>query len=139
MKIAIIGSGHVGLVTGACFAELGNLVMCVDNDPQKITMLKKGEIPFFEPGLREIVQKNIQQKRLVFSGRIGEAVRFAKIIFLCVGTPPREDGEADLSAIEKGHRVPRRKSSPLPSNWHRHSGSRKNYPGNWMTSAPSRT
>lgn len=100
MNIAIIGSGHVGLVTGACFAEMGNEVMCADHDKKKIQALKKGIIPFYEPGLSELVRKNKKQNRLRFTTSIREAVQFAKIIFLCVGTPPRHDGEADLSAIE---------------------------------------
>lgn len=100
MKIGIIGSGHVGLVTGACFSDLGNEVMCMDHDRQKIKMLRSGKIPFYEPGLAEIVQKNGKEKRLFFSISIRDVVRFAKIIFVCVGTPSRENGEADLSAIE---------------------------------------
>lgn len=100
MKIAIIGSGHVGLVTGACFADLGNDVMCVDHDKNKIGILKRGSIPFYEPGLLELMRKNKVQKRLRFTNSIADAVRFAKVIFLCVGTPSRENGEADLSAVE---------------------------------------
>ena len=100
MKIGIIGSGHVGLVTAACFADLGNQVICMDHDTQKIKMLRKNKIPFYEPGLSEIVRKNVSKKRLKFSTSISDVVRFAQVIFLCVGTPPRETGDADLSAIE---------------------------------------
>jgi UDPglucose 6-dehydrogenase len=100
MKIAIIGSGHVGLVTGACFADLGNQVLCMDQDTKKINLLKQGKMPFFDPGLSELVLKNVRQKRLRFSTSVREAVRHAKVVFLCVGTPPRESGEADLSSIE---------------------------------------
>ena len=100
MKISIIGSGHVGLVTGACFADLGNEVLCMDHDQQKIKTLERGDIPFFEPGLKELVQKNRSTKRLSFTSNIEEAIRFSKILFLCVGTPPKANGEADLSALE---------------------------------------
>ncbi len=100
MKIAIIGSGHVGLVTGACFSDLGNDVICMDQDVAKIRLLKNGEIPFFEPGLKELVLKNTAKNRLLFTSNMEEAIQFSQIIFLCVGTPPKENGEADLSAIE---------------------------------------
>lgn len=100
MKIGIIGSGYVGLVTGSCFAHLGNSVMCVDNDLKKITMLKKGKIPIFEPGLEEMIIKNVKGKRLRFSSSIAEAVDFAEVLFISVNTPPKENGEADLSSIE---------------------------------------
>ena len=100
MKIAIIGSGHVGLVTGACFADLGNDVICMDHDVNKTRRLSRGEIPFFEPGLEELIKKNTLNKRLRFTSDMAEAIHFSEIIFLCVGTPPKENGEADLSAIE---------------------------------------
>ena len=105
MKITIIGSGYVGLVTGACFADLGNIVTCADNDERKIDMLKKGEIPIYEPGLEEIVKKNCARNRLSFTSDIKQAVRSSEIIFICVGTPPRNDGSADLTGIEKVSRV----------------------------------
>ena len=105
MKIAIIGSGYVGLVTGACFADLGNVVTCADNDEKKIEMLKKGEIPIYEPGLEEIVKKNCANNRLSFTCDIRQAARSSEIIFICVGTPPRNDGSADLTGIEKVSRV----------------------------------
>ncbi|MDD5155433.1 MAG: UDP-glucose/GDP-mannose dehydrogenase family protein [Candidatus Omnitrophica bacterium] len=100
MNISIIGSGYVGLVTGACFAELGNRVFCVDNDPAKIKALKKGAIPIYEPGLEELVRINLKKKRLVFTGSIKEAVRSSQVIFIAVGTPPLHNGEADLTGIE---------------------------------------
>ncbi len=100
MKIAIIGAGYVGLVTGACFAELGNKVICVDNDPEKIALLKKLKMPFFEKGLDKMVKKNVIAGRLVFTDSIEHAVKKSIIIFICVGTPPKQNGEADLSYIE---------------------------------------
>lgn len=100
MNIAIIGSGYVGLVTGACLAELGNRVICVDNDRKKIAALKKGIVPIYEPGLSELIKKNRSKKRLKFSDSIKEAVRACEIIFIAVGTPPLDNGEADLTGIE---------------------------------------
>ena len=100
MKIGIIGSGHVGLVTGSCFADLGNEVICMDHDVAKIKLLSSGKIPFYEPGLLELVQKNKEEGRLKFVTSISNVVKFSKIIFLCVGTPPGNDGQADLSAIK---------------------------------------
>lgn len=100
MKIAIIGTGYVGLVTGACFADLGNEVICVDNDQAKIQGLKRLIIPFFEPGLEELVKKNVAKKRLVFTSNIKQAVEKSAVIFIAVGTPPQENGEADLTGIE---------------------------------------
>ena len=101
MNIAIIGAGYVGLVTGACFAELGNIVICVDNDPEKIALLKKLKMPFYEKGLDKMVKKNVSRGRLVFTDSIEYAVKKSLVIFICVGTPPREGGEADLSYVEK--------------------------------------
>ena len=100
MKIAVIGSGYVGLVTGACFADLGNEVACVDNDKKKIASLKKGIIPIFEPGLEEMVLRNVKAGRLSFTADIKNAAKKSNIIFIAVGTPPKTDGEPDLSAIE---------------------------------------
>lgn len=100
MNISIIGSGYVGLVTGACFADLGNKVICVDNDLSKIKKLKNGAIPIYEPGIDELVKRNSKNKRLVFSSNIRDAVRKSEVIFICVGTPSRDDGEADLSFVE---------------------------------------
>ncbi|MCE5195139.1 MAG: UDP-glucose/GDP-mannose dehydrogenase family protein [Nitrospiraceae bacterium] len=100
MQIGIIGTGYVGLVTGACFAEFGLNVICVDKDKKKIRTLKKGHIPFYEPGLDDVVQKNIKNKRLKFTTKIKEAVESSSVIFIAVGTPPRGDGSADLSYVE---------------------------------------
>ena len=100
MKIGIIGSGHVGLVTGACFASLGNEVICIDNDVKKINLLKKGKTPIYEPGLTEMIQSNVKERRLSFSHQIGAAVKRTEVLFVCVGTPTREDGEADLTSVE---------------------------------------
>lgn len=100
MNITIIGSGYVGLVSGACFSELGNNVICVDNDIKKIANLKKGIIPIYEPGLEEMIALNMKKKRLVFTSDIKNAVASSEIIFIAVGTPPLDNGEADLTGIE---------------------------------------
>jgi len=100
-KVCVIGCGYVGLVTGTCLAELGNRVISVDNDKEKIAFLKKLRIPIYEPGLKELVKRNTKAKRLFFTTSIKEGVEQSQIIFIAVGTPPREDGSADLSSIEK--------------------------------------
>ena len=100
MKIAIVGAGYVGLVTGACFAELGNEVICVDHDAAKIKALKGLKIPIYEPGLEELVKRNTHHGRISFTTDIATAVRNSIIIFIAVGTPPKENGEADLTGIE---------------------------------------
>lgn len=100
MNICIIGTGYVGLVTGACFADIGNRVFCVDRDQKKIESLKKGLLTIYEPGLEEIVKRNIKKENLSFSSSIKDSVKKCEVIFICVGTPPRENGEADLSALE---------------------------------------
>ncbi|NOX96944.1 MAG: UDP-glucose/GDP-mannose dehydrogenase family protein [Nitrospirae bacterium] len=100
MKICIIGAGHVGLVSGACFADLGNEVVCVDVDGEKINKLRKGIIPFFEPELEELVKKNVKEGRLSFTTGLEEGVKESGIIFISVGTPSRDNGEADLSYVE---------------------------------------
>lgn len=100
MNISIIGSGYVGLVSGACFAQLGNHVICADNDIKKIKELKKGIIPIYEPGLEELIADNIKSKRLKFTSSIKEAVKSSEVIFIAVGTPSLENGEADLTGVE---------------------------------------
>jgi UDPglucose 6-dehydrogenase len=100
MKISIIGTGHVGLVTGACFAERGHHVLCVDVDRAKIAKLRRGAIPIYEPGLEPVVKRNVKARRLSFGTSNAEAVAFGKVVFLCVPTPPRTDGTADLSFME---------------------------------------
>jgi UDPglucose 6-dehydrogenase len=100
MNICIIGTGYVGLVTGACLAEYGMSLVCVDNDLQKIALLQKGELSIYEPGLDDLVKKNMKDGRLRFSSNLQEGVTSSLVIFIAVGTPPREDGSADLSAVE---------------------------------------
>ena len=100
MKICMIGSGYVGLVTGACLAEFGMEVICVDKDKGKIKMLQKGHIPFYEPGLEDLVIKNMQEGRLSFTTSTEEAVKACKVIFIAVGTPANNDGSPDLSQVE---------------------------------------
>jgi UDPglucose 6-dehydrogenase len=99
MKISIIGTGYVGLVTGTCFAESGNQVICMDIDERKIEMLKKGSVPIYEPGLEELITRNTAHARLSFTTDMAVAVRNADIIFIAVGTPPGADGSADLKYV----------------------------------------
>ena len=99
MKISIFGTGYVGLVTGACLADLGHEILCVDIDEQKIINLKQNILPFYEPGLKEIVVKGKEKGRLKFTTNVEEAVQFGKAIFNCVGTPSQEDGSADLNYV----------------------------------------
>lgn len=101
MRIAVIGAGYVGLVTAASLADLGNHIICVDNDRGKLKNLKKGIIPIYEPGLNELVKKCLKLKKLSFSHSIKEATGKSEIIFICVGTPRRENGSADLSSVQK--------------------------------------
>lgn len=101
MHISIIGTGYVGLVTGACFAEFGVNVTCMDNDAGRIEKLEKGEVPFYEPGITELVAKGVKAGRLSFTTDIAKAVDKALVIFIAVGTPPRGDGSADLSYVEE--------------------------------------
>ena len=101
MKITIVGSGYVGLVTGTCFSELGNEVICADSDSAKVDLLKKGGVPIYEPGLDELIKKNVKSGRLTFTTDIKKAVSGSEVVFICVGTPPRDDGSADLTGIEK--------------------------------------
>ena len=100
MKICMIGTGYVGLVSGVCFSDLGNNVICVDKDIKKVNDLNKGIIPIYEPGLEELVKKNYKNKRLKFSTNLKEAVSNSDIIFICVGTPTKKNGNgADLTQI----------------------------------------
>ena len=99
MKITVIGSGYVGLVTGTCLAEVGNHVCCLDVDPRKIAMLKNGDIPIYEPGLEEMVARNVAAGRLTFTEDIAESVAFGEVQVIAVGTPPDEDGSADLQYV----------------------------------------
>ncbi|MBM3901237.1 MAG: UDP-glucose/GDP-mannose dehydrogenase family protein [Verrucomicrobia bacterium] len=100
MRITIIGTGYVGLVTGACLAEVGHTVLCVDNDPRKVELLRAGGIPIYEPGLEELVQRNVGIGRLGFTQSTAEGVEKSDIIFIAVPTPPQADGSVDLSYIE---------------------------------------
>lgn len=99
MKIGIIGTGYVGLVTGTCFAESGNDVYCMDNNPKVVETLKKGISTIYEPQLEELIQKNIKENRLLFTNSLEETVEKTEIIFLCLPTPPNEDGSADLTHV----------------------------------------
>src|SRR5437867_12219377 len=99
MKIAVIGTGYVGLVVGACLAENGNTVACVDKDAAKISTLQSGRLPSYEPGLQEMVRRNHSEERLTFTTDLAEAVRASEIVFIAVGTPQGEDGSADLQHV----------------------------------------
>ena len=105
MNICIVGSGYVGLVTGACLAEIGHTVICQDQDKEIIGILKDGEIPIYEPYLNDLVKKNSKNKKLSFTIDQIEAIAKSEVIFICVGTPPLKSGEADLSAVEKVTRL----------------------------------
>jgi UDPglucose 6-dehydrogenase len=99
VDIGIVGTGYVGLVVGACLAETGNSVRCVDTDAEKVARLRRGEIPIYEPGLEEMVPRNVAEERLRFTTELGEAVRASEVIFIAVGTPQGEDGSADLKHV----------------------------------------
>jgi len=99
MKVAVVGSGYVGLVSGTCFSEMGNHVTCVDIDERKIKKLNNGVIPIYEPGLEKMILKNIENQNLFFTTNLGEAISEAKIVFIAVGTPMGEDGSADLQYV----------------------------------------
>lgn len=101
MDLCIIGSGYVGLVTGACFAEVGHNVICVDNDQRKVDALQAGKIPIYEPGLEDLVYRNVSARRLRFTNSIHDGVNHSQIVFIAVPTPPQPDGSVDLSYIEK--------------------------------------
>ena len=99
MKITVVGTGYVGLVSGTCLAEVGNDVVCVDVDPEKISILEEGDIPIHEPGLLEMVRRNVAAGRLHFTTDVEKAVHHGTIQFIAVGTPPDEDGSADLQYV----------------------------------------
>jgi UDPglucose 6-dehydrogenase len=99
IRIAVVGTGYVGLVTGACLADFGNRVLCADVDGSKIASLEKGQVPFYEPGLEELVRRNVKEGRLSFSADVAATVAPAHVVFIAVGTPPASDGSADLSAV----------------------------------------
>ncbi|MFC3208589.1 UDP-glucose dehydrogenase family protein, partial [Aquamicrobium soli] len=99
MKIVIFGSGYVGLVTGACLSDVGHEVVCVDVDAGKVAALKRGEVPIFEPGLAEMIARNIRQSRISFTTEAAPAIEDAELIFIAVGTPSNEDGAADLKHV----------------------------------------
>ncbi len=101
MDICIVGSGYVGLVSGACFAEVGHRVICVDNDPRKVESLQSGRIPIYEPGLEDLVHRNVSAQRLRFTDSIQDGVDNSQVVFIAVPTPPQPDGSVDLSFIEK--------------------------------------
>ena len=114
MKITIFGTGYVGLVTGACLADVGHQVICVDVDAAKIEGLTKGVVPIFEPGLESVVVRNVEDGRLSFTTDASAAIAFGTLIFIAVGTPPDEDGSADLKHVLDGggdHRRPYRRTT----------------------------
>src|SRR3989449_10264508 len=106
MRIAVVGTGYVGLVAGVCFADSGHTVLCVDVDAAKIDALKKGESPIYEPGLEELLHKNIAAERISFSTALADALRACEVVFIAVGTPERDDGSADLrAAMSVAHQI----------------------------------
>src|ERR1035441_924586 len=100
VKISIVGTGYVGLVTGACFAEVGHQVICVDNDLKKVETLQAGGIPIYEPGLEEMVKRNVANGRLRFTGKIADGVNNSEVIFIAVPTPPKPNGDGDMRLRE---------------------------------------
>ena len=101
MKIAVVGTGYVGLVSGACFAEMGLDITCVDIDKKKIDGLNNGVIPIYEPGLEEVVRRNVEEGRLHFTTELTDCLDNVEVVFSAVGTPPDEDGSADLKYVLK--------------------------------------
>ncbi|MFN3472083.1 MAG: UDP-glucose dehydrogenase family protein, partial [Aquificaceae bacterium] len=101
MRITVVGGGYVGLTTGVCFAHLGHEVMVVEKLPQKVEMLKSGKSPIYEPGLEELLREGLQKGRIAFTTNLREGLDFSEVIFICVGTPQRPDGSADLSQVEE--------------------------------------
>src|ERR1700746_4153573 len=100
VRLTVIGCGYVGLVTGACLAAAGHEVFCTDIEEDRINQLKVGKVPIYEEYLDEVLQRTVQEKKINYTSDAGEAIRFAEVIFICVGTPPKETGEGDLSAID---------------------------------------
>src|SRR5262245_37712179 len=129
MKLCVVGTGYVGLVAGTCFAESGNDVVCVDNVAAKIEALRQGRVPIYEPGLEELIRRNVAEGRLVFTTELPEAVRRSTVCFLAVGTPSSDNGAADLSAVMSvareiarvmdGYRVVVTKSTVPVGTWER--------------------
>src|SRR5262245_48609252 len=108
MKIAVVGTGYVGLVLGACLAENGNMVACVDKDESKVATLRAGKMTIYEPGLEEIVRRNVDEERLMFTTDLQSSVRASTIVFIAVGTPQGEDGSADLRhVLDVAHEIGR--------------------------------
>ncbi len=105
MKLAVVGTGYVGLVAGTCFAEVGNTVICIDTDEAKVARLNRGEIPIYEPGLKEILEKAVKKERLFFTTSYEKAIPDADVVFIAVGTPPDEDGSADLKHVLSAARM----------------------------------
>lgn len=105
LRLTVIGTGYVGLVAGTCFADCGNDVLCVDTDQSKVEALRRGEIPIYEPGLEELVKRNHQEGRLFFTTDVAQAIEHAQVVFIAVGTPPSEDGSADLTNVLSVARV----------------------------------
>jgi UDPglucose 6-dehydrogenase len=101
MRLTVVGAGYVGLTTAVCFAHLGNEVMVVEKLPEKVQALKKGEVPFYEPGLEEMLRESQSLGRLSFTTDLKEGLDFSDVIFICVGTPQKPDGSADLSQVEE--------------------------------------
>jgi UDPglucose 6-dehydrogenase len=99
MNLTVVGTGYVGLVTGTCFAEMGHSVTCVDVDSRKVENLKKGVLPIYEPGLDAMVERNAREGRLTFTTSLPEAMQSSDVFFIAVGTPPGEDGSADLQYV----------------------------------------
>src|SRR5579875_246356 len=99
MKIAVVGTGYVGLVTGTCLAETGNSVTCVDIDVNKVNKLSNGQITIYEPGLEKLFERNVKEERLTFTTSLADGIREAQIVFLALPTPPGEDGSADLRYV----------------------------------------
>ena len=100
MNVTVVGSGYVGLVTGACFSEFGVQITCADVDAGKIASLERGEIPIYEPGLEDLVKRNVEASRLAFTTDVDDAIRNSLLVFIAVGTPPAADGSTDLKYVE---------------------------------------